>query len=175
MKRWCVLFVVLILLAAPAAAQGSDWCGYALLEGLPILDHQLSMLAAITPTRSFNSRPHELFQYRFSLDRTAVIVEGCWRLEPSRDVVLSLLTQAFTYDPKMIDVIGDVGSIGKPGEDILASDVIRAYLDKLLTYTLFAPGGTMVESSAAVRDYLTRNIRAWEVSEQEVVCDARSC
>lgn len=161
------LAAVLLLLFSVSNAQAqSGWCGYALIEGLPILENQLAVIAAITPSRHERSLPHELFQYRYNLSHTAVIIEGCFQLEPKREVMVTLLAQ-------VIDVIEPTpeppketlpGEVELPATELEIQEPVTAeqYVNEKLVYSLFAPGGTREESAAATRAYLAANIREWE-------------
>lgn len=152
-----------------------EWCGYALIEGLPLLSNQLAVLEAITPRQS--DQPHERFQYRFNLAGTAVIVEGCWQAAPRRELVASLLEQVVEVKPAtdraeqevplptvspLETVVEDVAvPIDVPIEPVKELTVAE-YVDEELVYSLFAPGGTREESAASVRAYLAANVREWE-------------
>lgn len=166
-----LLLVSLIVLAfasgSASAQQGFKWCGYALMEGLPLLDNQLAVLESITPASGVQSQPDELFQHRFNLTHTAVIVEGCFRAYPTRDLILSLLTQAVPYDPKgMADEISKMDFDAGP---VTETQVVAAYLDDHLTYTVF--DGTADQSAAQARDYLARHSADWETPcDDPAVC-----
>lgn len=159
MRRLLLIPLFLLTIAFPAIAQ-QPWCGYALIEGLPLLENQLSVIAAITPPKGERSFPHELFQYRYNLARTAVIVEGCFQAEPTRDLVMTLLEQ--TVDVALPEA---QATEGVEAESTAEPPTPREYIDSKLTLTRFAPDGTREESAAAVRAYLTANIREWEASE----------
>lgn len=159
------LFVCICALPFSASAQFGSWCGYALIEDLPLLENQLSVLAAITPTKSQSSKPNELFQYRYSLDRTKVIIEGCWQAEPSRELMVSLLSLTVTASREAVEEDSKGGvSIELPA-DASQRDINRAYVDLKLRYSIFAPGERVEISAAATRAYLTANIKAWESEE----------
>ena len=151
-------------MGAPARAQSGGWCGYALIENLPLLDNQLEALAAITPARSASARPNELFQYRWSLDHTKVIVEGCFQTYPTRDIVVSLLASRVNVNVKAI--LDQRGADAFNGlllrGGVTQGDLNRAYVEEQLQLSLFAPGGTHDESAAAVRAYLQTNAKEWE-------------
>ena len=144
MKRMSVLVVLLLVIASvviPVAGQDQyAWCGYVLVDGLPPTETDLMTIAmeAITPPEDMQySQPDELLQTRASLDGTQVILEACFKVEPSRQLVLLLLAYYL------------------PGEDI---DV----LSERFGYTMFAPGGTREQSQSAVSDFLDDNRLLWE-------------
>lgn len=170
MRHACLVLLIILYAAVPlfsAQAQG-NWCGYALIEGLPVLENQLAVIAAITPTRHTRSLPHELFQYRYNLAHTAVIIEGCFDLEPKRDLVVTLLAQAVDVIQPTPEPKEDTGRPGDaielPAQPIEIAEPVtpEQYVDSKLVYSLFAPGGTREESAASVRAYLQANIRDWE-------------
>lgn len=161
------LLLLLMLLLMPSAlslqAQGQyGRCGYALIEGLPLLDNQLAVLEAITPPESDSINPAQLFQHRFNLSHTAVIIEGCWNVAPTREVVISLLTLVIPFDQNgMADTIA--GMDFSKGQ-VTETDVVAAYIDDHLQYTIFA--GTREESAAQVRSYLSQHLTDWELPEE---------
>lgn len=164
-KRIIVISFALFAIAVPAKAQSfGGWCGYMLIEDLPLLENQLSVLAAITPTKSQFSKPNELFQYRYSLDRTKVIIEGCWQVEPSRELLVSLLSLSVTGSREAIDSKGGVS--GELPINATQRDINRAYIDSKLRYSIFAPGERVEISAAACRAYLAANITEWEANER---------
>lgn len=151
------------------AYQFYGWCGYALIEGLPLLDNQLAILEALTPNKSASSNPYELFQYRFSLDHTKVIIEGCWKAALTDDLVADLLSQTVKLDTKTLtdQAISD-SKLGKVdlAVPISASELTRNYIADNLSFTVFAPRGTLAESAAACRDYLASDIQEWEEADK---------
>jgi hypothetical protein len=168
--RW-ILSAVLVIAAVlgnglptgKATAQGyGGWCGYALIEDLPLLENQLSVLAAITPTRSQFSKPNELFQYRYSLDRTKLIIEGCWQVDPSRELLVSLLSLSVTASREAVE--DSRGGIALSA-DASQREINRAYVDGKLRYSIFAPGERVEVSAAACRAYLQANSKDWESEE----------
>lgn len=167
MTKPLFVFLCVCICAVPfsAAAQFGSWCGYALIEDLPLLENQLSVLAAITPTKSQSAKPNELFQYRYSLDRTKVIIEGCWQAEPSRELMVSLLSLSVTASRESVEEAskGDV-AIQLPA-DATQRDINRAYVDSKLRYSIFAPGERVEISAAATRAYLAANLKEWETEE----------
>lgn len=136
-----LLVALLLLRADPGAirAQPGQWCGYALIEGLPDLAEQLPMLSLLAPDESPSRRPHELFQVKVSLDGTKAIIEACWKVFPSRGVILNLL------------------SLG--GRD-------RSQSETRMTYSIFAPDGSREDSAASVRHYLSEHQKDWETQEE---------
>lgn len=168
--RWIMIaaFVTVAVLGnglptGKAAAQGGGWCGYALIEDLPLLENQLNALAAITPTRSQSAKPNELFQYRYSLDRTKVIIEGCWGVYPTPDIFASLLATTVQVDVNtVIDQRGVEAFDGILMRGATQFELNRAYVADRLTLSLFAPGGSREESAALCRAYLETNAKAWE-------------
>lgn len=136
--------IALLLLASPALsarAQSSAWCGYALIEGIPQINNSVSILSLLTPDAGRNDiLPDQLFQVKVSLDGSKAIIEGCWKVFPSRDVIVNLLT-------------------------LTGSDE-KAAVDELVTYSLFAPEGTREDSAASVRRYLSEHINEWELQDE---------
>ena len=163
------LALMLSLLILPLAARVSgqyQWCGYALIENLPLLENQLAVIAALTPLRSDSARPDELFQYRYNLSRTAVIIEGCFAAQPTREVITSLLQQTIRVElPSANPVDNLIDGMVDVVEPVTEAELVRDYLDTEMTYSLFAPGGTREESAASVRYYLAQNIAQWELLE----------
>src|SRR5262249_6821613 len=103
--RWLMRWLALALICVSTisvSSQEAGWCGYALISGLPLLANQLAPLEAITPDKGPGVNPFMLFQYRFSLDHSQVIIEGCWKVAPTREVVITLLSQTVTYDSKVM-------------------------------------------------------------------------
>ncbi len=165
LKRCLNLLLLLILLLAPAAlptqAQAYGWCGYALIEGIPLMENQLAVLEAITPPDSDTINPYQLFQHRFNLNHTAVIVEGCWNVVPTREVVISLLALVIPFDARgMADELAQMDFNNGP---VTETDVVTAWIDDHLVYTIF--DGNREESAAKVRDYLGQHILDWERPE----------
>lgn len=157
------LFICAFAAAAPAAAQPYGWCGYGLIEGLPLLENQLAVIAAITPTPSRGSEPDTLFQYRFNNTHTAVIIEGCFQVQPTREVIASLLQQVIE-----VSVEQPLPRLGAPGDVIIPVDpaeAARQYVNEHLTLSLFAANGTREESAASVRAYLAEHADDWETPE----------
>lgn len=137
MKRATVIAIMVLSILTsygPAAAQDGAWCGFVLVEGLPLLRNQLSVVESLAPTRNERSRPNELFQIRYNLAHTAVLLEACWEAVPTREVLLALLPQ--TVDDKQMN--------GK------------------LRVTIFGRGARQSASAALVREYLARNAAEWE-------------
>ncbi len=160
------LLALLLLLYLPLSsieAQAFGWCGYALIQGLPLLDGQLAVLEAITPAVSKDINPAQLFQHRFNLAHTSVIVEGCWNVVPSREIIISLLSQVIPFDAKgMADTIAKMDF--SKGE-VTETDVVMQYIDDHLIYTIF--DGNREDSAAKVRAYLAQNLKDWELPEDE--------
>lgn len=167
MRKFVCVFLLLYALQLPQAlldAQKSGWCGYALIEGLPLLSNQLAPFEAITPDKSATVNPAALFQYRFALDHSQVIVEGCWKTDPTRDLVVSLLSQTVRYDPKVMgdELAAAIEESVTKGTQITTGDVVRDYVDGQLLYSIFAPGGTREESAASARAYIADHVKEWE-------------
>lgn len=138
MKRAIVLFLILLgLPGLSSSAQDGGWCGFVLIEGLPILRNQLSVVEALAPERHERSRPNELFQIRYNLAHTAVLLEACWEAVPTREVLLALLPQ--TVDDRSMNA--------------------------KLRVTIFGRGARQEASSELVRQYLAANRVAWMVEE----------
>lgn len=133
-----ILFATGLLLPTVLHAQAGTWCGYALIEGLTVPPDELGILELISTPRTRQAQPDELFQYRYSLDGTKVIIEGCFRTTPSRAVIAFLL--------------GGVGF-----------DAIQ--LNTQLIYSLFAPGRDRSIGAASVRLYLAQNRSEWELPD----------
>ncbi len=144
MKQALYFFLLpLVLLASslsslPLSAQAGRWCGYGLIEGVPGIGDSLTVLGLLTPDENPLTNPFQLFQSRVSLDGTKAIIEGCWKIFPTRSIVVNLLALS--------------------GLD--ASEV-----DQELTYSLFAPGASDEDSAASVRQYLSEHILDWESQE----------
>lgn len=135
-KRAAWVLILLILpLTSLRADSGSPWCGYALIENIPAIDQYLKILSLLTPDETAATNPYELFQSRVSLDDTKAIIEGCWKIFPSREVVVNLLGLA---------------------------GIEQKSLDEVMTYSLFAPDGSYEDSAASVRAYLQQNSKDWE-------------
>lgn len=167
MRRFVLIFLLTFMLMMTAyISRAAGWCGYALLEGLPLLDNQLAVLAAITPPKSAGANPGDLFQYRFSLDHTKVIIEGCWQAYPTYDLISTLLTQTVSVDAKYLDpiLVKDLEDQGVNLQDPI--DLGKGYIDSKLTYSIFAPSGTRDESAAAVRAYLASDPKEWEQEDE---------
>lgn len=134
------LFIILFittLFTHTIAAQQYAWCGYAMLEGLPISGSQVNVIEAITPDFDpLAGQPHEHFQTRFSLNNSRVIIEGCFEIEPNRELIIVLLDQ------------------------VLVADL--AEIDARLIYTVFAPGGTRQQSEDLAVAYIRSNAVEWE-------------
>lgn len=165
-KRAWVIPLLVLMLVGKVGAQPGSWCGYALLENLPLLENQLTALAAITPTRSVSSKPNELFQYRYSLDRTKVIVEGCWNVDPTPDVFASLLATTVHVDVNtVIDQSGVEAFDGILQRGATQLELNRAYVADRMELNLFAPGEQLEVSAASARTYLAVNRKEWETEE----------
>ena len=137
--RVLVTVIVILTVAFPASAQQAPWCGYVLLEGLSPVENQLAVvgLEVLTPVRDeAMSQPDELLQYRYSLDSTKVILEGCFRFYPDIDLLLSIMSYTFN----------------KPVEEIGAD----------LTYTIFGPDGNRDVGAIQVRDFIHQHSAEWE-------------
>ncbi len=166
MRRWFLLICLFAALMLPKTilrAQESGWCGYALIQGLPLLANQLAPLESITPDKTSTVNPSSLFQYRFSLDHSQVIIEACWKIDPTRDLLVSLLSQTIQYDAKamakQLDEI--IQQAVKTGVQPTTADVVRLYVDENLIYNVFQ-GKTRDESATLARDYIQSNLKAWE-------------
>lgn len=138
--RLIAAFLIILWAVFPAHAGASAWCGYALIEGIAGIESALPIMSLLAPDESRDSKPDELFQVRVSLDGTKAIIEACWRIFPSKEVVLNLLTLGGNEKEQM---------------------------ELNITYSLFAPGGKREESAASVRDYLMKNIGEWELPEDQ--------
>lgn len=166
MRKFMTVFLLILTLYLPQTilyAQESGWCGYALIQGLPLLANQLAPLESITPDKTSTVNPSSLFQYRFSLDHSQVIIEACWKTDPSRDLLVSLLSQTIQYDPKVMaaqleEVIQE--SVTK-GREVTTADVVRAYVDENLIYSIFE-GKTRDESATLAQAYIQDNLKEWE-------------
>jgi hypothetical protein len=182
-KHWvlaaALLFLVVVGVLVGVRAQGQyGWCGYALVDGLPLLENQLAVFEAITPPKSSRVNPSNLFQYRFSLDHRKVLIEGCFGVPPTRDVVAALLANVIPASQTLIDQVSKEQALLAPpaqaamdGIDLQPSltpttisgrDAVRLYIDATLTLTIFAPGGTDAESAAAAVKYLQEDAAEWE-------------
>lgn len=139
--------VSLLLHSTSVRAQSYAWCGYVLLEwvndtpeqGDPQTDNSMALVAfaAITPAENpQTSQPDELLQHRFSLDMTKLLVEGCYKVEPTREFVIALFDYVM---PQNISEIED-----------------------RLVYTMFALGGTRQDSQLQVLYYLQQHMAEWE-------------
>lgn len=160
LKRILILPMVLLTFASGglSAQQAYGWCGYALLEGLPLLANQLAVFEALTPPEVAASNPDGLFQYRFNQSRNAVIIEGCFGAYPTRDLIMSLLSQVIPYDAE--GMAPDIATIDFDAGPVTEDQVVMAYVDDHLTYTVFA--GTRDQSAAQARDYLAQHQADWE-------------
>lgn len=161
MRRLLLVFLLVSSFARSIVAQDFVWCGYALIEGLPLLDNQLAVLAAITPAKSVSAQPDELFQYRYNLKHSAVLIEGCWTAQPSYDLISSLLAQTIKVDQATIDSLIKQRLIS-PEDAKDPAKVALVYIKMNMTYTLFAPDGTHEEGAKAVRAYLQDHSDEWE-------------
>jgi hypothetical protein len=164
-----VLLLIVGGFTSPVMGQSHDWCGYALIENLPVLENQLQVIAAITPRKNeVSSKPNELFQYRYSLDGRKVIIEGCFQIYPERDLVVSLLATSVPVDSKiLLEQMPELIEIGNIdiSQPIAESELKRAYISKELVYSIFAPGESREMSAAATRAYLAANVREWELED----------
>ena len=146
MRRLLPLFIAFCVFSGIKAQGGKiAWCGYALIEGVPNIEFRLPMLSLITPdpeSARSNLQPNELLQVKISLDGSKAIVEGCWKIFPTRDVMLNLLL-------------------------LSANDREKESVDQAMTYTLFGIDGSREDGAAQVREYLQKNIREWELPEDE--------
>jgi hypothetical protein len=138
--------IVLLLCLALITGRGlhaqstkGQWCGYALIEGVPQIETHLPILSMLVPDEKADSDPSDLFQYRVSLDGSKAIIEGCWRTFPTRDLIINWLS-----------INGNE----------------KEALDQEVTYSLFAPDGSREDSAASVRDYLSKTIKDWELPEE---------
>src|SRR6185369_4599435 len=105
--------------------------------------------------------PSQLFQHRFNLNHTAVIVEGCWNVPPTRGVVISLLTLVIPFDAQgMADTISKMDF---SNGEVTETDVVTAWIDEHLVYTIF--DGNRDDSAAQVRSYLSQHVIDWELPE----------
>lgn len=159
-----LLFMSWVLPGAMLHAQSNGWCGYALIEGLPLLTNQLAPFEAITPDESRTVNPSYLFQYRFSLDHSKVIIEGCWKTDLTRDLVVSLLSQSIQFNQKAMAAQVDeaIQQAVASGGQATTADVVRDYVDQNLTISYFAQGKSRDDQAAAVREYLEANAKEWE-------------
>ncbi len=143
--KWIVSLLLFLNLLMPVAAtfaqsgskDAGQWCGFALIENVPDIDSKLPLLSRLTSDEKADSDPSQLFQSRISLDGTKAIVEGCWIIFPTRDLIVNWLSLSSGDDQKQV-------------------------LDDAITYSLFAPDGSHEESAASVRDYLSKNAKDWE-------------
>jgi len=161
-----LLLMLLLLLPMPLAAQNdSVWCGYMLVEGLPLLVNQLGALEAITPTRTRDSQPDQLFQYRFNLDHSKVIIEGCWRIDPKPLTLAGLLATTFSLSQTQITSLIAAGVI--PASDLNNPDQAALdYVKAKMTLTIVARNGTRAQGAAVVRAYIAAHISEWETPVQ---------
>lgn len=139
--------IALLLNSTGVRAQSYAWCGYVMLEWVNETPEQsdpqtnngmaLVAFAAITPAENpQTSQPDELLQSRFSLDMTKLLVEGCFKVEPTREFVIAL------FDYVMPEDMSEIQS--------------------RLIYTVFAPGGTRQDSQLQVLYYLQQHMAEWE-------------
>jgi hypothetical protein len=136
MRRFIVALLSALVILHPAFAQGSQWCGYSILTGLNLLDSQLGVLAALTPAYNpYSSAPDTLFQTRWNTAHTEVIIEGCFSVLPSQEVIVSLLDSVLSE----------------------TADEINA----TLAVTLVAPDQPRDVAAAVVKQYILENRAAW--------------
>jgi hypothetical protein len=136
--RFAITFACIVLMSYSTGvrAQSYAWCGYTLVEGLSPadLDFAVVALSAIIPNAS--AQPADLLQTRYSLDRSKVIIEGCFVVLPTRVVMLALL------------------------DDVMAADLQT--IDQQLVYTIFAPGYSRADSLTTLQYYLSTNLAEWQ-------------
>lgn len=143
-KQFLALVLALSLLPHLVFAQTSAaWCGYALIQGIPGIGSYLQILSLIAPDASGQADPDQRFQSRLSLDGNQAIVEACWKVFPTRSVIVNLL------------------ALGGLDNQIA---------DGLLEYSLFAPDGSHEDSAASVRAYLALHRDEWEPPCSDPVC-----
>lgn len=135
-----IILVLLTVLSAQAQSKSSVWCGYALIEGVPDLETKLPLLSRLTVDEQPDSNPSDLFQVRLSLDGQSALIEGCWIVPLTRDLILNWLSLA-------------------------EGDEQKQTTDETLVLTLFAPGGSREDSAASVRVFLSEHLKEWELPE----------
>lgn len=117
--RYTLIFLALLLLALPLAAQEATpepapeataepepvyaWCGYLLLENVIVGEDELALLATLFPADDGTARPRALMQWRPSADGTAGLLDGCHLLPVERWRVVSLLQQASGAEYSYLD------------------------------------------------------------------------
>jgi hypothetical protein len=138
-----ILFALLLAASAlmlpllTAHGQTYAWCGFVMLENLPILRDQLAVFEAITPDASnVSAQPDELLQLRFSLNRSKILLEACYAVEPTRALVIALLDSVLEADYEVIDAN--------------------------LMYTVFGQGESHNLSGALAGFYIQSNLSEWE-------------
>lgn len=144
MRRFLsILFILsnLSIVCIVAAQSDPAWCGYALIEGVPEIAAQLPLLSRLTVDPQPDSNPASLFQSRLSLDQSKALIEGCWLVMPTRDLIVNWLALAGTEEAK-------------------------AGIEASLVFTLFAPDNSREASAASVRQYLREHIREWETQDE---------
>lgn len=169
-KRLLIIILIAAGVISPVMAQQTGWCGYALIEGLPLLANQLAPFEAITPDESKTVNPSSLFQYRFSLDHSKVIIEGCWKADLTRDLVVTLLSQTIDFDSKvMADQVAEAidAAVKLDQSTVDPAQVTRDYIDEKLTFSIFAPGQTREVAAAVVRDYIAGDSKEWTPPDEQ--------
>jgi hypothetical protein len=130
-----VIASFIVVLQAGIIRAQAEWCGYALMQ-FPLLDSQLSVIAALTPGFDpYSSQPDTLFQRRWNVDHTQVIIEGCFSVYPTRELMISLLD----------------GVLEETYEEI----------DAQLGYMLFTPELSRDIAALVVREFILQNRAAW--------------
>lgn len=137
MKRLALVLLLIVVLPLQLQAQSAPWCGYALIEGVENVQSKLPLLSRLTVDATADANPADLFQTRISLDGTKAIIEGCWLVFPTRELILNWLNLSV-------------------GEDVKQS------VDEGMVYSLFAPDRSREDASASVRAYLAEHRKDWE-------------
>jgi hypothetical protein len=123
-----LIALALLLPFGAASAQGYNWCGYSLLAGLePLAEQDLTLISYLTPPESDLVNPYQLFQTRWNLAGTAVIIEGCFIQQPTRGLVVQLLAAAM-FDLSNAEINAELEYT--VFENV---DAVRAYLSANLT------------------------------------------
>jgi hypothetical protein len=142
-----LLLSLCLIITSPVFAQSGksgQWCGYALIENVPQIEASLPLLSRLTMDAQPDSNPADLFQTRISLDGSKAIVEGCWLVTPTRDLIVNWLSLS-------------------GGEEQKQS------VDAALVFALFAPDGSKDDSAVSVRRYLREHLKEWE-APCDVLC-----
>lgn len=84
--------------SALLALQG--WCGYTLIDGLPLSPTEIEAISGIAVQ---GGEAWQQFQTRFNLSGDAVIVEACFTFDPTREAILYLIDQSSSLTFEQLD------------------------------------------------------------------------